>query len=192
MANAPCRLRLRAPAVRPLCGAVALVLQSAWITGSSMHRARSCAWLKPRRKRRHACSGTGTTKSAPLRTSAPASRINRASGSASERRPSYLNAWMMSRSGPSKLPPARAAVIDALNQRMDRVAAAASQHAGQTQLSVGRSSGVWQAAHVGASVTATIASQTRASRSRASLRQCRPAPHCPRDAPGRRSCGTRG
>ena len=41
------------------------------------------------------CSGTGTTASASERMAAPSRRIIAASGTASDRRPSYLNAWMI-------------------------------------------------------------------------------------------------
>ena len=65
--------------------------------------ARSSAWLKPRSRRRRGCSGTGTSTSAPPRTSRTrGSRSRRwASWAAARRRPRYLSSWMITRSAPS-------------------------------------------------------------------------------------------
>src|SRR5690348_3767281 len=65
---------------------------------------------------------------------------------------------MTSRRGPSKSPPARAAVIASLTQRTPVVGVMSVQQAAQTQPRVGRSRGVSQAAQRGASETASNAS----------------------------------
>ena len=175
--------RRRAPAVRPDCAAVCRTRRRAWTTGSPSCSARSAAWLKPRRSRRHGWSGTGTAQSAPWTITAPACRINAPRGRASERRPSNLNACTISLSAPSYSPAAMpASIAGGLRRHRAHCCTAtlrtrhegrgspqvrqcgggtertAAQQGAQTGPSSGASSARAQAAHGGATSTATTAS----------------------------------
>ena len=108
--NAPATFARRRSAANSTCARVCRARINASTTGKPRYRHSSRAWLKPREYSRLQWSGTGTTQSASARSSAPRSRIRAASGRASDRRPPYFNAWMMSLSAPSYSPTARARV----------------------------------------------------------------------------------
>ncbi len=108
--NAPATFARRRSAANSTCARVCRARINASTTGKPRYRHSSRAWLKPREYSRLQWSGTGTTQSASARSSAPRSRIRTASGRASDRRPPYFNAWMMSLSAPSYSPTARARV----------------------------------------------------------------------------------
>ena len=155
--NARVTFRRRAAAWSPVWGTVARVRHSACTTGTPSWRARSSAWLKPRRIRREKCSGTGMRQCAPESSSAPASCIMAPSGAASRRRPSYLNACRMSRSVPSYSPAARMALSRGVRHTGGGVRRTSRQHLSHTGPPRGASSTAAQAAHRGASVAARSA-----------------------------------
>ena len=180
--NAPRMFVRRGPARSVICGEVARTRHSASTTGQPSRSARSRAWLNPRRSRRQGCSGTGTAMSHVPSRSWPASRIIDASGDASERRPSYLNACITSHNTPSYRPPARPASMNGLVQVASTAGRTALRQTGHKQPRDGASSGDRQAAQAGASTAASSASTL--------VRRIRVARRCPRAVPARRSRGT--